>query len=80
MGIQRNMSNMKEQNKAPENELNKMKTNNPAYVQFKTLVLRMINELRGRGDELSENFNKEIEIKNGYENHKREPVRNEYNI
>ena len=42
----------------------------------------MLNEYKGRVDELSENFNKEIEnIKKGDGKHNREPVRNEdYNI
>ena len=29
--------------------------------EFKTLVIRMVNDLRGRVDKLSQNFNKEIE-------------------
>ena len=60
---------MKEQNKAPEKEFNKMETSNLPDADFKILVIRMLNELRGRIQELSENFNKEIgnikiEIKN----------------
>ena len=38
-----------------------MKTRNLPDTEFKALVVRMLNELRGRVDELSENFNKEIE-------------------
>ena len=38
-----------------------METSNLPDAEFKTLVIRMLNELRGRVDELSENFNKEIE-------------------
>ena len=51
---------MKEQNKAPEKEFNKMETSNLPDADFKILVIRMLNELRGRIQELSENFNKEI--------------------
>ena len=55
------MSQTKEQNKAPEKELNKMETSNLPNAGFKTLLIRILNELKGRVDELSENFNKEIE-------------------
>ena len=41
---------MKEQNKTPEKELNKMQTSNLLGAEFKTLVIRMLKEL-------SENFN-----------------------
>ena len=51
---------MKEQNKTPEKELNKMETNNLPDAEFRTLVIRMLREFRGRVDELSKNFNKEI--------------------
>ena len=46
------MSQMKEQNKTPEEGLNKMETRNLPDAEFKTLVIRMLNDL-------SENFNKE---------------------
>ena len=65
------MALMKEQNKTPEKELKKMETNNLSDARFKTLVIRMLKELRRRVEELSENLNKEIE------NIKKEPVRNE---
>ena len=75
------MFHMKEQNKAPEKERNKVEMSNLKDAEFKTLVIRMLNELKGRVDELSVNFNREVEnIKMEMEN-KREPVRNkEYNI
>ena len=44
------MSQMKEQNKTPEKELNKMETRNLLDAEFKTLVMRMLKKL-------SENFN-----------------------
>ena len=56
---QRNMSQMKEQNKTPEKETDKMETSNLVNVEFKTLVIRMLNKLKGRVDDLSEDFNKE---------------------
>ena len=67
------MSQMKEQNKTPEKELNKMETSNLLDVEFKTLVIRMLTELRERVDELRENS----KHKKGHENHKKYPVRNE---
>ena len=60
MGRRRNMSHMKEQNKAPEKELNKMETSNVPDAEFKTLIIRMLSDLKGRIEELSEKFNKEI--------------------
>ena len=41
---------MKEQNKTPEKELNKMEINNLSDAEFKILVIRMLKEL-------SENLN-----------------------
>ena len=68
---QRNMSQMKEQNQTPEKELNEMKTSNLPDAVFKTLVIRMLNELRGRTDGLRD---KEIgsikmEVENIKNNH-----------
>ena len=39
------MSQMKEQNKTPEKELNKIKISNLLDAEFKTLVIRMFKEL-----------------------------------
>ena len=50
MRRQRNMAQMKEQNKSPEKELNKMEASNVPDAEFKTLVIRMLKEL-------SENLN-----------------------
>ena len=50
MRTQRTMAQMKEQNKFPEKELNKMETSNLLDAEFKTLVIKMLNEL-------SENLN-----------------------
>ena len=38
---------MKEQNKTPEKELNKMEISNLSDAEFKTLVIRMLKELIG---------------------------------
>ena len=65
------MLQMKEHDKVPEKELNKMETNNLPDAKFKTLIIRMLNEFSGRVYELSENFNEEIEnIKVKVENKK----------
>ena len=47
MRRQRNMAEMKEQNKTPEKELNKMEISNLSDAEFKTLVIRMLKELIG---------------------------------
>ena len=47
MGRQRIMAQMKEQNKTPEKELNKMEISNLSDAQFKTLVIRMLQEFFG---------------------------------
>ena len=41
-----------------------MESSNETDAEFKTLVIKMLNELKGSVDELSENFNKEIKKKN----------------
>ena len=43
---ERNMAQMKEQIKTPEKEVNKMETSNLLDAEFKTLFIRMLNELR----------------------------------
>ena len=45
LGRQRNMAQMKEQNKPPETELHEMEISNQSGVEFKTLVIRMLKEL-----------------------------------
>ena len=44
MKRQRNMSQMKQQNKTSEKELNKMETSNLLDAEFKTMVIRIFNE------------------------------------
>ena len=63
MKKQRYMAPMKEQNKTPQKEMNKMETSNLLDLEFKTLVIRKLNEL-------SENLNI-IKIK------KKDPVKSE---
>ena len=59
MRRQRNMAQMKEQKKkTPEKELNKMEITSLLDAEFKTLVIKMLNELRGKIDDLGENFKK----------------------
>ena len=41
-------------------EINEMEASNLPDTELKTLVIWMLNELRGRTDKLSENFTKEI--------------------
>ena len=47
MKRQRNMAQMKEQNKTLEKKLNEMEINNPSDAEFKTLVIRMLKEHTG---------------------------------
>ena len=44
MRRQRNMAQMKEQNKTPVKELNEMETGNLSDAEFKTLVIRILRE------------------------------------
>ena len=48
MRRQRNMAQMKEYNKIPEKELNKMEVSNQSNTEFKTLIIRM---LKGLGED-----------------------------
>ena len=57
-----------------------MERSNLPDTEFKTLIIRMLSELRRRVEELSENINKEIiNAKMELENIKKILVRNEYN-
>ena len=48
------MAQMKEQNKAPEKELNETEIANLSGAQFKTLVIRMLKELTDYGRSIRE--------------------------
>ena len=54
-----------------------MEAGNLVYTEFKTLVISMLSELRGRIDELSENFNKEMGNIKTTRKYKEEPLRNQ---
>lgn len=61
------MSQMKEQEKSRQKELNELKemeASNLPDTKFTTMVIRMLNELRGRIYQLRENIN--IELVNKY--------------
>ena len=45
MRRQRHMAQMKEENKTPQKELNKMEISNLSDAEFKTLIVRMVKEL-----------------------------------
>ena len=47
MRRQRNKAQMKEQNKTPEEELNKMEISNLSNAEFKTMIIRMLKKLTG---------------------------------
>ena len=44
------MFQMEEENKSPQKELHKIWTSNLSDAEFKILVIRILNELRGRVD------------------------------
>ena len=48
------MAQMKEDNKTPEKELDKMEIANLSDVEFKTLVIRMLKELTEYGNHIRE--------------------------
>ena len=52
MGRQRNMLQVKEQETHPERNLNKVEASNQLDIEFRTMVIRMLKELRGRMDEI----------------------------
>ena len=68
MRRQRNMAQMKEQNKISEKELTKMGISNLSDAEFKTLVIRMTKEFHGYFNRIkktqAEMYDILIEIKN----------------
>ena len=54
MRRQRNMAQMKEQNKTPEKELSEMERANLSDAEFQTLVIRMLRELTEYGSIIRE--------------------------
>ena len=51
----RNMPQMKDQEKSPGKELNKLEATKIPDAEFKTMVIKMLKDLRGTIDNLSEN-------------------------
>ena len=62
MRRQRNMAQMKEQNKTPEKELAKTEISNLSDADFKTLVIRIPKELSGYFKSIQENYT-QVEMK-----------------
>ena len=60
MKQQKNMFQMKEQDKTPEEDLSEEYLSNLPDKEFKLMFIKMLNELRRRVDEHSEKFNKEL--------------------
>ena len=59
MRKQKNLFQLKEQEKSPEKQL--MKQKQTVYqIEFKATVIRMLTDIRKRTDEHNENFNKEL--------------------
>lgn len=56
----RNISQVEEQEKTPERELNEVEASILSDMEFKTQVIKMLNKHKGRIDNLTENINKEI--------------------
>ena len=61
MRRERNLPQLKEQEKNPEETTNETEINNLLDKEFKALVRRMLTELGKRLDKHNENFNKELE-------------------
>lgn len=55
MGKKRNMPQPKEQEKSPEKGLNELEATKIPGEDFNIIVIRMLQDLRGRTDDLSEN-------------------------
>ena len=79
------MSQMKEQNKTPEEELTKMETSNPLDAEFRTLVIRMLNEFSENLNSIkkiqSQKKDTVIEIKNNLKgiNNRADKAKNQIN-
>lgn len=64
---------MKQQGKSPLKELNEIEARNPSEIEFKTMVINMCKELRGRVDDLIKNLKRSI--KKGHRNKQTKKVR-----
>lgn len=56
----RNISQVEEQEKTPERELNEVEASILSDMEFKIQVIKTLNKHKGRIDNLTENINKEI--------------------
>ena len=65
------MPQTKQQEKTSEKKLNEIMASNLTETEFKTLVIKMLSELRGRIDDLREDFSR------GHRNYEEEPASNE---
>ena len=61
MRRQRDMFQIREQDKSSEQELNETERNNLPDKEYKLIVIKVLTDLGRRIDECSENFNKELE-------------------
>ena len=55
------MYQMKEQDKIPEKQLNEVEIGNVPEKEFRIMIVKMIQDLRIRIDEMQETFNKDVE-------------------
>ena len=55
------MSQMKEQNKTPERQLNEVEIGNLPEKQFRIMILKMIQDLRKTMEKMQEMFTKDLE-------------------
>ena len=73
MRRQRNMTQMKEQNKTPEKELNKIEIANILDAEFKTLLIRLLRELTEYNHKIKEEMKDTLrEIKKNIQGTNRE--------
>ena len=63
---QRNIAQMKEQNKTPGKLLNKMEISNLSDAEFKTLVIRMFKELIGYFNSIKNTWAENLSVTLGY--------------
>lgn len=61
MRQQRNMSQMKEQDKNSEEKVSEVEISNLPDKEFKVIIIKMLKELRGRMEKHSKKFHKELE-------------------
>ena len=64
MRQQKNMFQMKEQDKTSEGELSEMETSNLPSKEFKVMIIKMLKELGRRMDKQSENLDVLTELEN----------------